>query len=86
MRVGYHKRFNNHLKKLSVPQRKNIKEAIELFLDNPHSLQLRNHLLRGKWLGYRSISAGGDLRLHYRPVDDDAVLFVAAGTHSQLYG
>jgi len=34
---------------------------------------------------YSSISAGGDIRLHYRILDDQTVLFVAVGSHGQLY-
>jgi len=46
---------------------------------------LRNHALTGEWLGYRSISFGGDWRAHYISQGDDLVIFVAVGTHSQLY-
>lgn len=45
----------------------------------------RNHSLKGEWIGHRSISIGGDLRLHYRELEPAAALFVAVGTHSQLY-
>jgi mRNA-degrading endonuclease YafQ of YafQ-DinJ toxin-antitoxin module len=46
---------------------------------------LRNHPLRDKWTNYRSITADNDLRLHYRLVGKDAALFVAIGTHDELY-
>ena len=59
--------------------------AIALFEGNPEHASLRNHPLRGKWHNCKSISAGGDLRLHYRVIDDRTVLFVAVGSHSQLY-
>jgi mRNA-degrading endonuclease YafQ of YafQ-DinJ toxin-antitoxin module len=42
------------------------------------------HLLaNGRGLGV--VSFGGDWRAHYKIIDDTTVLFVAVGTHSQLY-
>ena len=38
-----------------------------------------------KWVNYRSITADDDLRLHYRLIDKDTALFVAVGTHDELY-
>ena len=60
-------------------------DAIELFLDNPDEPSLRNHALTEGWHGYRSISVDNDLRVHFKMIDDNTVLFVAIGRHSQLY-
>ena len=38
-----------------------------------------------EWKGYHSITADTDLRLHFRMLDDDTALFVAAGSHYVLY-
>lgn len=85
MNVDFTKAFNKQFEKLTEKRQKQAKVAVALFLQDIAALSLRNHALKGEWLGYRSISAGGDFRLHFREVDQDNVLFVAVGTHSQLY-
>jgi len=62
-----------------------MESADKYILDNnPYHPDLYNHPLAGEWIGYRSISFGGDWRAHYKMVDEIAI-FVACGTHSQLY-
>jgi addiction module RelE/StbE family toxin len=85
MTVKYSREFNKQFAKLKPSQQQQVTDTLELFLDNPTHESLRNHPLAEEWAGWRSISAGGDLRLHFRMLDDDTVFFVAAGTHSQLY-
>jgi mRNA-degrading endonuclease RelE of RelBE toxin-antitoxin system len=48
------------LKKLDVKIRKSFKVRIIKFSKNPQDPQLRNHALRKRWLGHRSI----DRRAH----------------------
>ena len=86
MRSRYHKNFQRQLFKLPVAQQKRARQAVSLFEVDPRNPTLRNHRLGGEWYGYHSISAGGDLRLHYKLLDEQMVLFVAVGSHSQLYG
>jgi addiction module RelE/StbE family toxin len=85
MKVVYRKSFTDQFTKLSKPQKQLVKDAIELFLEDPLHESLRNHSLKGGWAKYRSISADDDLRLHYRAISKDVVLFVAVGTHKELY-
>jgi addiction module RelE/StbE family toxin len=85
MNVDYTKSFNAQFEKLPLEYQIIAKDAVELFLDDVAAPSLRNHALKGKWAGYRSISAGGDLRLHFKMVGPNTVLFVAVGSHSQLY-
>jgi len=85
MNVDFTKPFNKQFEKLTEKRQKQAKAAVTLFLQDVAAPSLRNHALKGEWLGYRSISAGGDFRLHFRVVDQNNVLFVAVGTHSQLY-
>lgn len=61
-------------------------KRVALFQQNPDHPQLRNHPLAGKWHGHSSINITGDWRAIYRRVNEDTVLFVALGTHSELYG
>lgn len=85
MDVDFTKAFNKQFQKLPSKQQKQTKVAVALFLQDVSTPSLRNHGLKGDWLGYRSISAGGDLRLHYQVIAKDKVLFVAVGSHNQLY-
>ena len=85
MRAEYHKDFVKQFSKLPQKQKARVISATELFLQEPEAHKLRNHALTGEYRGQRSVSAGGDLRLHYIELDGKVVLFVAVGTHSQLY-
>lgn len=85
MKAYFHKTFDDQFKKLPAKQKAKIKKVLTVFLENSEQPTLRNHPLKGEWSTYRSISAGGDLRLHYRTIDESTVLFVAVGSHSQLY-
>ena len=56
-----------------------------MFSLNPYDLRLNNHILSGKWSGYRSINITGDWRAIFRETET-GVYFIVLGTHSQLYG
>ncbi len=85
MRIRYQQSFIGQFSKLTKSQKQLAKDAIELFADNPMHESLRNHPLLDKWSKYRSITADDDLRLHFRNLDNDVVLFVAVGNNEQLY-
>ena len=51
MIVKYSRSFIAKLKKGDVRIRKNFKQRIDIFLRNPHDLQLNNHALRDEWEG-----------------------------------
>jgi addiction module RelE/StbE family toxin len=83
--IKLNKSFRRQAKRLKPAQQKRLKQALRLFLREPHHPDLYNHILKGEWKGHRSIAIGGDWRAHYKLVGDDVALFVAVGTHSQLY-
>lgn len=86
MQVDFHKVFRNGLEKLTPNQLKRVDRILELFEKNPCDPQLGNHALKGKLLGYRSIAAGGDLRLLFKEENNyQKVIFVRVGTHNQVY-
>jgi addiction module RelE/StbE family toxin len=86
MNIDFSKGFDRQFQsRLNAQQRQRALEAIELFIDQPFHKDLRNHVLYDKWKGYRSISVGGDLRLHFKIISTDRVLFEAIGSHAQLY-
>ncbi len=85
MKTVFHKQFSKQYAKLPKAQKKRFETTIILFRNEPNHSSLYNHWLSGDWQGHRSISFGGDWRAHYLPKSKDEALFVAVGTHSQLY-
>ena len=85
MNADFHKSFDKQFMKLPAKQQLRVRQAVKKFLQNPKDPELYNHPLKGGWRGYRSISAAGDLRLHFKVLSRDRVMFVAVGSHSQLY-
>jgi len=87
MTIEYHKNFLKLFSKLQKREQEQVLAALKLFAENPFAEQLRNHPLKGQLSKFRSISAGGDIRLHYYEKDSTAVVvFVSVGSHAQLYG
>ena len=85
MVIKTHRNFDKQFAKLSQKQRKKAEASLILFMKNPHAAKLRRHALTGEYSGHYSISAGGDLRLHFRYLSSDAAIFTAVGSHAQLY-
>lgn len=84
--IDFTKGFVKQFKKLSPQQKERFYERLELFKQNPHDKVLRDHALKGKYQGYRSIDIQGDLRAVYKVQGDSLAIFALIGTHSQLYG
>jgi addiction module RelE/StbE family toxin len=85
MTLAFTKTFDKQFEKLPQKLQLRVKATLIMFLDDPSNRKLRNHKLVGNYLSIRSISAGGDLRLHYQLTSDDVAEFESLGTHSQLY-
>lgn len=78
------KQFDKQYSRLSPKLNQQFKERLTLFVNNPFDKQLRNHPLKGKYLGYRSIDITGDIRAFFK-VHNDIIIFGFIGSHSQLY-
>ena len=85
MIIKLHKNFVKQTMNLKPAQQRRLQAVLRLFQSEPQHPDLYNHPLFGEWKGHRSISFGGDWRAHYLPKDETTALFVAVGTHSQLY-
>lgn len=85
MKISSQKSFNKEFDKLPEKIKNKVKERIKLFIIDPFNVQLNNHPLKGTYLNYRSINITGDLRAIYKNLGEDECVFVALGTHSQLY-
>lgn len=86
MKVSTHRQYDKAWKKLSRAQRRQAIAALTLFLANPKADSLRLHQLKGKYHPQYSISAGGDLRIHFLQTSPETIQLMLIGTHSQLYG
>ena len=86
MKLRFHKRFIKDYSFLDQKIKAAFQERLILFFDNPYHAKLKNHPLKGKWYGYRSINISGDIRAVYKLNDDEEVIFITIGSHSQLYG
>ncbi len=85
MIVDYGKKFIKDFDKLPVKLQKKFRERLILFLENQNHPLLKNHILTGELGSLRSINVTGDVRVLYQEVEKDRVVFLAIGTHSQLY-
>jgi len=83
--IDFTKSFVKQFKKLREPQKQQFYERLDLFKKNPHDRTLRDHALKGKYTGYRSIDIENDLRALYYSEGDRIVIFAFIGSHSQLY-
>jgi len=86
--------FDKQYKKSNVRIQHKFDSVLEIFNRDPTDLSLRNHSLKGKFLGKRSIDITGDWRAIYREevifdekgtVKETIIYFIAIGTHPQLY-
>ena len=65
-----------------------LKDRLKLFKKDPENPVLRNHELKEKWQGYRSIDITGDYRAIFKEVGQEEgkfAFFVALGNHKELY-
>ena len=64
-----------------------LKDVMMLLIANtgPLPAEWKDHELEGAWADHRECHAKGDLLLIYR-LQADSVIFVRAGTHSELFG
>ena len=85
MRIVFQKSFEKRYKKLPNKIKQKVQEKNILFGKDPYNPILNNHALHGKYVGYRSISVTGNLRIVYKFLDKNTVLFVEINTHNNLY-
>ncbi len=89
-RADFTRQFGKDWEKLTHSGKQDmqrLKEAMLLLIanDGPLPAEWLDHELSGEWADHRECHAKGDLLLIYR-LDSDSVIFVRAGTHSELFG
>lgn len=77
---AYKRRIGHNIKLIQQ-----VKERLILFQTDPKSLLLKNHKLKGTFLGYRAFSITGDIRIVYEQESEDIVTLVDIGSHNQVY-
>lgn len=88
-RIDFSNAFLKQYKKAPSKIRQAWIKKLEIFKKDSLHPQLKNHLLKGKLLGYRSINITGDWRAIYTEQEEKGgiiIVFQLLGTHSQLYG
>lgn len=85
MVIATTKSFDKQYAKLNPKVKVAFKQRIEIFKVSPFDSRLRNHALKGKYLGYRSINVTGDVRALYTVKGNTVIIFGFTGSHSQLY-
>ena len=92
--VDNSKRFQKDWSRLSESGRYDmnlLKEAMLLLVagDEPLPIEYKDHPLSGDWEGHRECHIGGDFLLVYEIQirgREEKVVFVRAGTHSEIFG
>ncbi len=87
--ADYTKSFQKDWTRLSHSGRYDLhrlKEAMLLLIGNDAPLppEWLDHALKGDWADHRECHIGGDFLLIYQ-VDGNAISFVRAGTHAELF-
>ncbi len=88
--TDYTKAFSKDWERLSRSGRYDMKLLKEVMLllianDEPLGPEWKDHPLKGKMDDLRECHIGGDFLLIYR-LDGNSIVFVRAGTHSELFG
>jgi addiction module RelE/StbE family toxin len=87
-RIEYTPLFTKQRKAVSVEIKEAFLETLRLYLVAPHHPTLRNHPLRGKYAGLRSIDVTEDYRALFREIqtgEQTIIVFHLLGTHEELY-
>lgn len=91
-KANYTKTFLKDWERLSHSGRFDLKRLKTVILqlvanDSPLGPEWRDHALLGNKDCFRECHIGGDFLLIYQVVEkENAILFVRAGTHSELFG
>ena len=88
-RIEFSSSFNKQLKAAPREIKVAFLETLQLFREEPDHALLRNHTLKEKFTGHRSIDITEDWRAVFKESLSGArkvVTFHLLGTHKELYG
>lgn len=84
MKIVYEKQFIKAFKKLLPKTKERFYERLDVFTANKYDPILGNHSIDKAYPDCRSIDITGDYRAIFFE-EGEVVMFVAIGTHAQLY-
>ena len=88
MEIKLHSTFKKLYKSRIAPNKKLVQQTgvrISLFQSNRKNPSLKDHKLTGAKKELRAFSISGDIRIVYRPISDNEVIFLDIGSHNQVY-
>ena len=85
IQVIIHKKFLKQFRKLPRSVQEAFQLRRDLFLENPVDPLLHIHELHGSLIGYKSFNVNADIRVVFKDIGGDTVMFTAIGSHSELY-
>lgn len=88
MKIILHPNFKKSYQKrilLNTKLDKQAEKRINLFVKNLKHPSLKDHPLKGSKRNDRAFSITGDIRIVYRYLNSNTILFLDIGTHNQVY-
>ncbi|MCF7835811.1 MAG: type II toxin-antitoxin system mRNA interferase toxin, RelE/StbE family [Candidatus Marinimicrobia bacterium] len=85
MKIVTTKKFDKQFKKQSPKIKKEFEKRIDVFIKDAHNPILNTHKLSGKLNNLWSFSITGNIRVIFDNSYKGIVIFVAIGSHSELY-
>ena len=85
MKIIFQKSFEKQYKKLPKKIREQFNMRLALFLNDQQDSLLNVHMLKGEHEGLLSLNVTGDIRAVFDTQHKNIIIFVAIGSHSELY-
>jgi len=85
MRIFYSRKFDKQYRKQNQKIKVMFETRMGIFIRNPNDTRLSIHKLSGKLEGLWSLNVNGDIRVIFDKSQENAVILVAIGSHSELY-
>lgn len=85
MRTNFTKSFLKQYQKLLKKTQVQFTERLKLFVADQNNTLLKVHSLMGEYRGCSSFNVTGDIRAVFKIQNGNIALFIAIGSHSELY-
>ena len=86
MRIAKAKKFEKQYKKQTSKIQKQFADRLTLFLQDKRHPLLNVHSLKGEYTGLWSFNITADIRVVFDDSQEEVMILVAIGSHSELYG
>ena len=85
MRIAKAKKFEKQYEKLPSKIQKQFTDRLLLFLDDKNHSLLHVHSLKGEYTGLWSFNVTADIRVVFDDSQEEVLILIALGSHSELY-